>query len=520
MDPITVEIIKSSLTYASEEMGIALRNSAYSPNIKDRMDHSCAILDLNGRLIAQAEHIPVHLGSLPWGLKKTIEYIDKNGISIRKGDMFIVNNPYIAGTHLNDITLIRPIFYNNKIVAFSANKAHHSDVGGKVPGSISSDAIDLYQEGLIIDPVKIMENNSINEDIISMIASNSRNPYQRHGDLKAQIAANLLGEKRVLNLIEKYGIGTFFGALDEAINYSERIIRANLLNFPDMEVEAEDYIEAPNGNILTIKVKVNKVKDSVKIDYTGTSKQIRAPLNAVYGVTLSGVYFVIKAITDPEIMMNEGCFRVIDVNVPEGTIMNPVYPYPVSGGNVETSQRNADVLLKAFSKIVPEKIPAACGGSMNNVMIGGVYEGKTWSFYETVGVGLGAYNGKDGVSGLHCNMTNTLNTPIELVEIYYPLVIEKYEFREGSGGEGKYKGGMGIERWYRMKADNTIFTILAEREKKSPWGLEQGGNGKPTEVLLKRNDKITKLPSKTTIELNAGDIVILKTAGGGGFGKQ
>ncbi len=311
---------------------------------------------------------------------------------------------------------------------------------------------------------------------------------------------------------------TFNDALNEAINYSEKIIKANLLNFPDREIDAEDYLELPDGKILTIKVKVKKIKDRIKIDYTGTSPQVRAPLNAVYGVTLSGIYFVIKAITDPEVMMNDGCFRVIDVNVPEGTIMNPVFPYPVSGGNVETSMRNADVLLKAFSQIVPEKVPAACGGSMNNVMMGGVHNNKTWSFYETVGVGLGASNGKNGLSGIHCNMTNTLNTPIELMELNYPIVIEKYELRENSGGNGRFKGGLGIERWYRIKANNTIFTILAERERIAPWGLNGGSEGAKTEVYLVRENIMKKIPCKTSMELQNGDLVILKTAGGGGFG--
>jgi len=520
MDPIVAEIIKSSLTYASEEMGIALRNSAYSPNIKDRMDHSCAILDSQGRLIAQAEHIPVHLGSLPWGLKKTLEYIEKENIPINKGDMFIVNNPYIAGTHLNDITIIRPIFFKEKIVAYAANKAHHSDIGGKVPGSISSDATDLYQEGLIIDPVKIMERNEIKNDIVSIVSSNSRNPYQRKGDLRAQIAANLLGENRILNLIKKYGIENFVDGVNEAIDYSERVIRSHVKNFPDSVVEAEDFLELPDGNLAKLKVKIIKENDSIKIDYTGTSEQVKFPLNAVYGVTLSGVYFVIKAVTDPDIMMNHGCFNVIDVNVPEGTILNPIYPYPVSGGNVETSQRNADVLLKAFSKIVPDKIPAACGGSMNNVMIGGIHENRPWSFYETVGVGLGAFNGKNGVSGIHCNMTNTMNTPVELVELYYPLAIEKYEFRENSGGNGKYKGGMGIERWYRIKTDNTTFTILADREKIAPWGLNGGGEGAKTEVYIEKNGKRIKVPAKGSYNLSKNDLVILMTAGGGGYGQS
>lgn len=519
LDPATLEVIRGSLAYASEEMGITLRNSAYSPNIKDRMDHSCAILDSRGRLIAQAEHIPVHLGSLPWGLKKVLEYMEKEGMNIARGDMVLVNNPYIAGTHLNDITVIRPVFYGSRLVAFVSNKAHHSDVGGKVPGSIPPDAIDIYQEGLILDPVKVMKGNRVVEDIVRTIASNSRSPYQRKGDIRAQIAANLIGERRVLALVERYGPEVFNEGVEEAINYTERVIRSGLSTLPDSSEEAEDYVELPDGGLAKINVRIKKRGGFLSVDYSGTSPQVRVPLNAVYGVTLSGVYYVVKALTDPEIMMNDGCFRVIDVRVPEGTILNPVFPAPVSGGNVETSMRNVDALLKAFAKIAPERVPAACGGSMNNIMFGGVYKGMTWSFYETVGVGLGAYNGGNGLNGVHCNMTNTMNTPVELVELYYPLRIERYELREGSGGEGMYRGGMGVERVYRVLADNTVFTVIADRERIAPWGLMGGGNGKPTEVYIKRGEEIKRVPAKHSEELMKDDLVILRTAGGGGYGR-
>ena len=518
VNPIVSEIIKSSLTFCSEEMGVALRNSAYSPNIKDRMDHSCAILDSGGRLLAQAEHIPVHLGSLPWGLKKTLEYVEREGMELLKGDMVLVNNPYLSGTHLNDVTVISPVFHGNSIVAYSANKAHHSDIGGKVPGSIPADATELFQEGIIIDPVKLVNRGKIDNNILSLLSSNSRDPYQRKGDLRAQIAANILGGRRLTSLLAEYGLRSFESAAESALDYSEKMTRLEIARFPDKSGEATDVMEMPGMDGIIMHVVVSKKNDSITIDYSGTSSQVRAPINGVYGVTLSAVYYVLKCITDPDIMMNDGCFRPVTVNAPSGTLLNPTFPYPVSAGNTETSMRNADLLLRAFYALVPDRIPASCGGSMNNVMIGGLAGGRTWSFYETNAVGAGALNGRDGIDGIHCNMTNTLNTPAELVEVYYPLAIAGYQFREGSGGKGRWRGGAGVERSYRIKSDDTLFTVMAEREFHGPLGLEGGGEGGRTEVLLKHNGRTQRIPSKCTLSLSAGDVVTVRTAGGGGFG--
>ncbi len=517
---IVTELIMSSLAYASEEMGITLRNSSYSPNIRDRMDHSCAILDAGGRLLAQAEHIPVHLGSLPWGLKKTLEFVECEGMELHDRDTLIVNNPYISGTHLNDITLITPIFFRNRIVAFSASKAHHSDVGGKVPGSIPADATEIFQEGLIIDPVKLLRRGRLDESVLHILSSNSRDPYQRLGDIKAQTAANRLGRKRVQSILEDHGISAFKNASETALNRSERMMRLSISEFPDGSSEAVDWMEMPDMPEIQLKVRIIKQADRILIDYTGTAEQMKAPINAVYGVTLSGVYFVMKCLTDPGIVMNDGCFRPVTVNVPEGTLLNPQFPFPVSAGNTETSMRNADILFKAMTRFAGNRVPAACGGSMNNVMIGGVFRSKTWSFYETNAVGMGASSELDGTDGVHCNMTNTLNSPVELVEVDYPVSIVKYQFREGSGGTGKWRGGCGIERSYLIQAPNTSMTLMSEREFHSPWGLNGGDGGATTEIFLNRGGKITRVPSKCTLELNEGDVVTINTAGGGGYGRK
>lgn len=518
LDKITAQIINSSLFYASEEMGIALRNSAYSPNIKERMDHSAAIFDAEGRLIAQAEHIPVHLGSLPWGIRKTMEYLEKEGIEWEENSMIVVNNPYIAGTHLNDITLIRPVFYQGKLIAFTANKAHHSDVGGKVPGSISFDAKTLFEEGLIINPVFLIRKNEFQQDVLSLIASNTRNPYERLGDIKAQVAANYTGERRILEIVQKYGVESFKEANKIAFDYGERIFLSKIEKIEKGTYDAVDYIETPDYRNLKLQVKIEIGNEKIRIDYEGTDNQVDIPLNAVLGVTISGVHFVFKTLLGEDLPLNYGAFKNIEIKVPEGTILNPQFPYPVAGGNVETSQRNADVLYLAMSKAMPEIVPAASGGSMNNVMIGGIYKGRTWAFYETIGVGLGGRFGMDGTDGIQANMTNTMNTPIEDIERNFPIIMRKYEFRINSSGAGKYRGGSGIVRSYIALEDGITFTVLADRGKNKPWGLFGGKEGANTEVLVFKKNRIYKIRTKCTIYLNKGDWVEIRTAGGGGYG--
>ncbi|MGC8565477.1 MAG: hydantoinase B/oxoprolinase family protein [Thermoplasmata archaeon] len=518
MDQFTLEIIRNSLFYASEEMGMALRNSAYSPNIKERMDHSAAIFDENGYLIAQAEHIPVHLGSLPWGLKNSIEYLEREGMNMEEGSMFLVNNPYISGTHLNDITVFRPIFYSNKLIAFAANKAHHSDIGGKVPGSISVDAKSIFEEGIIINPVILLKNNEFINDVISFISANSRNPYERKGDLRAQVAANLTGEKRVIELIKKYGLETFRESNSFAFSYAENLSKKRIGTMKKGNYKAIDYLEHPNGKNIKLQVRLEILEKRINVDYEGTDRQVDMPLNAVFGVTISGVYYAFRTLMGEDIPLNQGALNVFNIKAPNGIILNPIFPAPVAGGNVETSQRNVDLIYLAMSKILPEKVPAAAGGSMNNVMIGGILNGKSWAFYETIGVGLGAKKGKDGVDGIQSNMTNTMNTPIEEIERNFPIIIKKYEFRRDSSGAGEFRGGSGIIREYEIQCNNVIFTFLSDRGKIKPWGLFGGLSGENTKVIAKKDGKIKYENVKFSINLNEGDIVKIMTAGGGGYG--
>lgn len=519
-DPITVEVIKGALTYTAEEMGITLRNSAYSPNIKERMDFSCTIFDCKKRLAAQAEHIPVHLGSMQLAVQKGLEKF--NG-ELEDGDMILFNDPYISGTHLPDITLICPIFYKGKIIAYSANKAHHSDVGGKAPGSMAGDATEIYQEGIIIPPVKFVKRKVIDGEIAGILLNNVRTPEVRLGDLRAQIAANLLGKKRVLELADRYGVKTLYNAVEEILNYSERRMRTEINKMPRGSYSAEDYLENTGTSEKKVKIKVTITikKNQLLIDYTGTDKQVNGPVNAVMGVTLSGVYYVLRCLTDPAIPMNDGCYRPVTIRVPKGTLMNPTPPAPVAGGNVETSQRNVDVLLKAFAQILPERVCAACQGTMNNIAVGGINfeSGKSWTFYETVAGGFGGRKGIDGVDALHTHMTNTMNTPIEAIETLYPIRFLKYELRRDSGGPGKWRGGVGLERSWMLLSSSATLSVLAERTKTSPWGLYGGKPGAKGEYyIIKRNGKRIKLKSKCTVKIEKGDIFVVRTPGGGGYG--
>jgi len=521
VDPITVEVIKGALTYAAEEMGIVLRNSAYSPNIKERMDFSCTIFDHKKRLAAQAEHIPVHLGSMQLAVQNGLERFNRR---LEDGDMILFNDPYISGTHLPDITLICPIFHEGKIVAYSANKAHHSDVGGKAPGSMAGDSTEIYQEGIIIPPVKFVKKNAIHKEIASIVLSNIRTPEIRMGDLRAQMAANLLGKRRILELVDRYGTETLHKAMEEIMSYSERLMRIETGRMPKGSYSAEDYLEntGTSDKKVRIKLTINVKKNRLLINYMGTDRQVDGPVNAVLGVTLSGVYYVLRCLTDPSIPMNDGCYRPVRVLVPEGTVMNPTPPSPVAGGNVETSQRNVDVLLKAFAQILPEKVCAACQGTMNNIAVGGINpeNGKPWTFYETIAGGFGGRKGIDGVDAVHSHMTNTMNTPIEAIETIYPVRFVRYELRRDSGGPGKWRGGVGLERSWMLLAPSAILSVLAERTKISPWGLNGGKHGAKGEYyIIKPNGKRIKQKSKCTIRIEKGDIFLVRTPGGGGYGK-
>jgi len=517
---VTVEVIKSALVYAAEEMGIAVRNAAYSPNIKERLDHSCALFDRSGNLIAQAEHIPVHLGSLPWGLRRMLEAIEGEHGGLGEGEMWVANDPYVAGTHCNDVTLVRPIFSAGRLIGFAANKAHHADVGGSVPGSMPADASELYAEGLIVPPIRLMRRDRIADEIVALFRANSRTPEARSGDLRAQVAGNYTGERRLLELCERYGQDALDEAIGRILDDSERAMRAALRRLGNGSFSATDYLEDLDGKpSIAIVLQLELRDGTARFDYTGTSPQVAFPLNAVFGVTLSGVHYALRAVTDPTIPMNDGCFRPVEVIAPEGCLLNPRRPAPVSGGNVETSMRNADVVLQALAEAAPERVPASSGGTMSNVMLGGTRaDGATWAFYETNGCGMGARPQRDGIDAIQCHMTNTLNTPIEAIERDYPLRVVRYEIAEGSGGAGHRRGGNGLIRSLELVEGTARATLLSDRHTGRPPGARGGEPGARGVHRLTRGGFDTPLGAKVSLRLVPGDVLTIQTPGGGGYG--
>jgi N-methylhydantoinase B len=520
---ILPEIIQKSLIYTSEEMGVALRNSSFSPNIKERLDHSCAIFTSKGELLAQAEHIPVHLGSLPVGLRNTIKFLNARKIPVRKGSMILVNDPHIAGTHLNDFTLIRPVYFYKRKIGYCANKAHHSDVGGLTPGSLSHAAKRLEDEGTVIEPTLVINDDELHWDRIREIAGRTRMPNMTIGDLSAQVAANMVGDRRLFELVRSFGETSFEDACKEILRRSEQALRDDVRARLGGASSATDFLESRSGRLLPLQVRItiNKRAGEILVNYDGSHEQVREPLNAVLGVTLSGVYYAIKCVTNPEIQMNEGFFRPIKVNVPFSSILNPDRGFPVSGGNVETSQRNADLLLKCLSHVRGAPIVGASQGTMNNIMLGS----SKWAFYETIGGGMGARDSKDGIDGIQCHMTNTLNTPIEELEATFPILVTSYQFRKDSCGLGRFRGGCGLVRSWKLRRtsdkEDVCFTIVAERHRLSPRGVRGGRSGAVGAAFLKRKGvkRCVKLKSKDSILLSQDDEVIVFTPGGGGYGR-
>ncbi|ABL87314.1 5-oxoprolinase (ATP-hydrolyzing) [Pyrobaculum islandicum DSM 4184] len=507
------EIIYKATEYIAEEAGIALRNSAFSPNIRERMDHSVAVVDAEGRIVAQAEHIPVHLGSFHIGIINLLKALEGEGLE--EGDAVLTNDPYIAGTHLNDVLVLYPVYWRERLVAYIASKAHYVDVGGPLPASLNPRAKTIYEEGVVIPPVKILKRGQLNREALSFILENFKTPEVAKGDLEAQLAASRVGAARVRELFERYG-EKVLDAWREAVEYGRRLTLGEISKWPRGRFDAVDYLDW-RGELLPMRVTLEVGDGGVRTDFTGTARQVDAPINAVFGVTYSAVSFAVRAALAADVPTNHGFYSVIKVEAPLGTIVNPVKPAAVGAGNLETSQRVADAVFMALSKALPGRIPAAGSGTMMNVMIGGVWRGRYWSYYETIGGGTGGRPNSPGVSGVHVNMTNTLNTPIEIAERTYPIKFTAYRIREGSGGSGRYRGGDGIVRAFKTLAPATL-SIIASRFDTRPWGLEGGCPGKPARVVVKRRRGGEVAIRSDTVELDEGDEVIIETPGGGGYG--
>ena len=547
-DPTTLEIYRALYTSVAEEMGIALRRTAFSPNIKERRDYSCAVFDARGRVIAQGDHMPVHLGSMPMAVASALREVE-----LKPGDVVAINDPFSGGTHLPDVTLVSGVFLQEaggrqwvagkakRVVPASrlrppasclfyvANRAHHADIGGATPGSMGM-ATDVYGEGLCIPAVRLVRGGELNDDLMRLILANVRGLDERRGDFQAQIGSLKTGNMRLLEIVERRGAREAAEYAAYLIEYSGRLMRHAIGAIPEGDYEAEDVLDddGVSDREIPIKVRITIRGSQARVDFSGSSPQVAGPINAVEAITVSAVSYVFRCLLGDDVPASAGLMSPIEVIAPKGTVVNAVHPASVAGGNVETSQRIVDVLFKALALALPERIPAASQGTMNNLTIGGIdsragSNAREFSYYETVAGGMGARPTLDGMSAVHTHMTNSLNTPAEALEYAYPLRVREYKIRKGSGGKGKHRGGDGVIREIETLAPARM-SLLADRRKRGPYGLAGGEDGRPGSAAIIRKGigggRVRRIGSKGSWELETGDRVRIETPGGGGFGEQ
>lgn len=568
-DPIELEIFKNLYHSIAEEMGAALRRTAFSPNIKERRDYSCAVFDAAGEVIAMGDHMPVHLGSMPMSVRAAID-----AGAMAPGDVVMLNDPFRGGTHLPDITLVAPVYVergrsgtgkstrkrglrsagsrgqeslrlslreSSRLASpdfYVASRAHHADVGGAYPGSMGL-CREIYQEGVRIPPVKLMRRGEMSADVLAMLLNNVRTPQEREGDLGAQIAACHTGAERLREVCSRYGIERARRAARDLQDYAEEMMRAFLQLVPPGDYRAEDYLdgdgisERPIRIVVAVKVQGRvsapatkgrrpvPTQPMVTVDFAGSDPQVEGSVNAVAAITYSACFYVFRCLLVEDVPAAAGLMRPIEVIAPDGTIVNARPPAAVAGGNVETSQRIVDVLLRALAQAIPDRIPAAASGTMNNLTIGGIdpRTKEPFAYYETIAGGMGARLGKPGVSGVHTHMTNSLNTPAEALEYAYPLRVRQYSLRPESGGSGKFPGGDGIVREIEVLTDCEV-TLLADRRSRGPWGLSGGADGATGTTFITRQDgSVETMPAKFSTRLRPGERIRIETPGGGGWGK-
>ena len=569
VDPVTVEVVRNALAAVAEEMNANLVRSGYSPNIKERRDCSCALFDATGEMASQAETMPVHLGAMPFSVAAALERFPPE--TLEPGDAVLLNDPFHGGAHLPDLTLLTPIFDGDELVAFAANRAHHADVGGARAGSVAADSTEIYQEGLRLPPVKLYDRGELVDAVSEILLANVRTPDERRGDLRAQHAANETGRRRVAELLDRYGRETLLASIGSVQDYAERRMQSAIADLPDGAYEATDVLDGDGRGSGPVRIEVTVTIDgeSIVVDFEGSDPQTKGPINAVFAVTASATYYAVRCLTDPAIPANAGAYRPIEIETPAGSVVDARPPAAVVGGNLETSQRVTDVVLRALASVAPQRAMAAGQGTMNNVTFGGLDtnrddrgrkidgnnrpgregdgradpegdsrpgrdgesrpnrdgadrpdSGAPFAFYETIGGGFGARADGDGMDGVHVHMSNTMNTPAEVLETAYPLSVERYAYRPETGGAGRFRGGFGIVREIRVRegAARVAFSLLADRRDHAPYGLYGGEKGATGRDELVQSDTAAALPAKGTRELEPGDVVRIATPGGGGYG--
>ncbi len=514
VDAISLEVARNRLAAVADDMGVVLRRTAYSPNIKERADCSAAVFAPSGEMVAQAEHIPVHLGSMPASVAAVLEIY---GDRLEPDVQYAVNDPFRGGTHLNDLTLVRPVMHQGELLGWVANRAHHADVGGEAPGSMPAHAVRLEQEGHVVAPTPAVRGGEWILEFVEPFVAATRTPAERLGDLSAQLGANEAGAARLGALAAGWGLARYAALSDALLAYGERRMQAALAELPDGTFEFVDFMEWGDDD-LPIRVAVSIDGGRLHADFAGSAPQIAGNINAVEAVTASCLYYAVRVATDPSIPANGGCYRPISLAVPAGSLVAASPPAAVAAGNVETSQRIADVVLGALAQATPDRVPAASQGTMNNVLIGS----ETFAYYETLAGGQGGRpggdgGGKPGQSGIHTGMTNTKNTPIESLEVHYPFRVTAYGLRSGSGGAGRFPGGEGIEREIEF-LEPAVVSLMGERRRHRPWGLAGGEPGATGEDWLVRGGSRHRLPAKGTFDVRPGDRLLVRTPGGGGWG--
>ena len=517
-DPVRLEVFRQLFSSAAEEMGGVLQRTSHSPNIKERRDFSCALFDTEARMVAQAAHIPVHLGAMPLSVESCLEHLE-----LGEGDVAVLNDPFRGGTHLPDVTMVTPVHVDGERVGFAASRAHHADVGGMTPGSMPLSR-ELFQEGLVVPPVKLVEAGERNEAVWEMILANVRTPEERAGDLRAQVAANDRGEERLRALCRRHGTGEVERFMEGLQDYAARVTRGLVSGLPDGAYRFEDRLDddGVGDGPVEIRVEITVDGDRAAVDFSGSAEQRPGGVNAVYAITLSATYYAFRALIDEDVPSNSGGLDPVEIVAPEGSVVNARPPAAVAGGNVETSQRITDVLLGALAEACPERVPAASQGTMNNLTVGGhdPGRGRPYAYYETIAGGMGAGPWGDGPSAVHSHMTNTLNTPVEALEFAYPLRVRRYEVRRGSGGEGARRGGDGVRRDLELLAPARV-TLLTERRRFPPYGLQGGEPGERGRNLRRSgpDGEWRELPGKCSLEMDAGELLRIETPGGGGHGE-
>jgi N-methylhydantoinase B len=518
---IALSVFHSLMSSIADEMGAVLVRTALSPNIRERRDLSCAVFDAEGQMVAQAAHIPVHLGAMPASVAAV-----QTLAPFAPGDLMILNDPYLGGSHLPDVTMVTPVFSaapRRRLIGYVATRAHQSDIGGMTPGSMPPAATELLQEGLIIPPVRLFEAGVLNQGVLALILRNVRTPDERRGDFQAQIAAQRLGEKRLMELASKYGVRTLARRMSELLDYAERMTVARLKLIPEGTYDFKDVLDDDGirPGPVPIKVTLTVGAGRLEADFEGSSPERDGSVNAVAAVTRSAVYYAVFCLVGADAPLNAGCFRPVRVKLPAGSVVSPSQGRAVSAGNVETSQRIVDVVLGALAKALPEVIPAASSGSMNNVLIGGFdpERSRPFTYYETLGGGSGGGPQRSGLNAVHTHMTNTLNTPVESIESTYPLRVREYSVHQGTGGAGLHPGGNGLRRSYEFLVPAQV-TLITERRAVQPWGLQDGDAGACGSNLLRHKDgSVSSLASKTSLSVQAGDVLVVETPGGGGWGE-